>query len=75
MSFNLCEEHNKLNLDIGETVTKEEWHAKYKETLIYKGLPEDFAEEACQAGMDSFDYNEDPVDSALEELGYWNSDY
>ena len=55
-------------------MTKEEWHAKYKETFISEGFPEELAEEALQAGIDSYDYDDDPVDSALDDLSYYDAD-
>jgi hypothetical protein len=54
-------------------LTKEQWHQIYKETLISYGVSEELAEETLQAAMEVHDYNEDPFDSALDELSYWDN--
>jgi hypothetical protein len=51
---------------------KEIWHLKYKIRLMDRGgLTESEAEDALQAGMDEYDYEEDPVDFADHEMSYW----
>jgi hypothetical protein len=54
-------------------MTKDEWHKKYKETILKycRDADEKFAEETLQAGMDNHDYDQDPEDAALEEMSYW----
>lgn len=48
-----------------------EWQEKYKQAFIDNGVDEDFAEECLQAGMGEYDYDEDPEDSCLMEMSYW----
>ena len=49
----------------------QEWHEKYKQTFINHGVGEDFAETCLQAGIGEYDYTDDPVDYALDELSCW----
>lgn len=50
------------------------WKKRYISTLMKKGgLTKIQGEEYYEAGSDSHDFNEDPVDSALMEITYWES--
>ena len=51
-------------------IKKKEWHKKYKQTFINNGVDEKFAEDSLQAGMGGYDYDDDPVDNALDEMSY-----
>ena len=51
-------------------MNKLEWKIKYIKRLIEQGnLSHDLAEETYQCG--EHDYNEDPIDTADEDLSYW----
>ncbi len=50
---------------------KEEWHRRYKQSLIDNGVDEKFAEECLQAGMGEYDYEDSPEECALSEMSYW----
>jgi hypothetical protein len=50
---------------------KDIWHTKYKNTMMAKGVTNEEADDALQAGMGEFDYSEDPEEAALEEMSYW----
>ena len=52
---------------------KKEWHKKYKQTLIDSGVSEKFAEDCLQAGMGEYDYDECPIDTATDEMSYWDN--
>jgi hypothetical protein len=52
---------------------KEMWHKAYMERLIeVTKCPVGFAQEALDAGMDDFDYEDDPKDAADLEISYWS---
>lgn len=52
---------------------KSEWHTKYKQAFIDNGVDEKFAQECLDAGMGEYDYNDDPAESALMEMSYWEA--
>ena len=52
---------------------REEWHRKYKARLIdVAKISEDDAKASLEAGMGHYDYDDDPADSADEEMSYWS---
>ncbi len=54
---------------------KELWHKRYMARMCERAaLTEEQAQDALQAGMDDFDYEEDPKDWADEGLSYWGED-
>jgi hypothetical protein len=48
------------------------WHEEYKQRLIERGLDAEFAQATLDAGLGSFDYDDEPSDAADEELSYWS---
>jgi hypothetical protein len=53
---------------------KAAWRRIYMDTMIkHAGLTEEQAAE-CYAAGDDYDLNEDPEQSALDEMTYWDDD-
>lgn len=48
-----------------------EWHNKFLSRLTERGLTQDEAWDTLVAGIDDYDYEDDPKDVADEELSYW----
>ena len=52
--------------------TRAIWHKKYMDTMKANGgLNDDEAKVCLEASMPDFDYKDDPVDTAIEEMTYW----
>jgi protein gp37 len=65
------QEHNELPWR--EIAEREEWHRKYKARMIEVAkITEDDAQASLEAGMDTYNYDDDPADSADEEMSYWS---
>ena len=55
-------------------LAEKEWHNIYKATMKEGlGCEDGFAEDLLQSGMDDFDYEEDPKESAYEALSCWRA--
>lgn len=55
-----------------EAWQKDDWHNKYMARIMERTKCDaDFAKATLEAGMDNFDYTDDPKDAADEELSYW----
>lgn len=51
---------------------KEVWHNAYMNRLIESsGITKEQATEVLNAAMEEFDYKDNPIDIANEELSYW----
>jgi len=56
-------------------MSPEEWHKRYIAHLQGQaGLTKTEAEDCLTAGMGEHDYDEDPEDSADEEMACWTDD-
>lgn len=54
---------------------KAAWRRIYMDTMIkHAGLDEEQASDAFAAGESDYDYSEDPEQSALDEMSYWDDD-
>lgn len=48
------------------------WHDAYVDQLVKRGLDRLFAEQTLDAGMGTYDYDDDPAEAADEELSVWS---
>ena len=54
---------------------EKEWHILYiKRLMKVGGLTQTEAEDSLEAGLDAYNYDDDPEDSADDEMSYWTAD-
>lgn len=56
-------------------MNKETWHRRYIQRLVIKGqMTFREAKDILEAGMGNYYYDDDPEDSADDEMSYWSDD-
>jgi hypothetical protein len=67
--YTCCTKASMFGSVVGE-ISKNEWRDRYIARLVFHGLDVDFATADFEAAEDSHDYDNDPEDSADDELFY-----
>lgn len=75
ISYGICRKLGRAVLKSSTDCAIEDWHERYKKELIeVAGIPQTEAEDCLMAGMGKFDYDDNPEDSADDEMSYWEAD-
>ena len=74
-SYGVCKKSGRAVFKNSETCGIEKWHRRYISRLMgVAGLTLFQAEDCLSAGLGEYDYDDEPEDSADDEMSYWTAD-
>ncbi len=75
ISYGICIRSGKAVFKNSKNCAVEQWHRRYISRLMnIAGVTLFQAENCLHAGLGEYDYDDDPEDSADDEMSYWTAD-